>query len=81
MAIHVLAARLVMLALHGCAGGHGSSRVARQAPLKCPVGYTVTCEVRKVGRIHHGSFGNNYDSCGCAPSSSQAETTPVIPRL
>jgi hypothetical protein len=71
-----------MLLVGGCAsGGGGSPRMARQPPLQCPSGYTVTCEVRRIGRIHHGSFGGNYDSCACVPESSHAKTTPVIPRL
>jgi hypothetical protein len=81
-AIPVFAAALAMLLLEGCAsGGGGSPRMTGQAALRCPAGYTVTCEVRKIGRIHHGSFGKNYDSCACVSDSSHAQTTPVIPRL
>jgi hypothetical protein len=81
--IPVLAAALAMLFLEGCAGaGGGSPRmVGPAAGLSCPADYTVTCEVRTTGRIHHGSFGKNYDSCACVPNSSHAQTTPVIPRL
>ena len=81
-AIRGLAAALAMLFLEGCAsGGGGSPRMTGQAALRCPAGHTVTCEVRKIGRIHHGSFGRNYDSCACVSNSSRAQTTPVIPRL
>jgi len=81
-ALPVLAAPLAILFLEGCAsGGGGSPRMAGQADLRCPAGHTVTCEVRKIGRIHHGSFGKNYDSCACVSDSSHAQTTPVIPRL
>jgi hypothetical protein len=77
----MLATALAMLLLEGCAGGGSSPRMPGQAALSCPAGYTVTCEARKIGRIHHGSFGKNYDSCACVSNSSHAQTTPVIPRL
>lgn len=78
----VLASALAMLLLEGCASGGSARRPLGQQPaLQCPVGYTVTCEVRKTGRIHHGSFGKNYDSCSCVPNSSRPQTSPVIPSL
>jgi hypothetical protein len=71
-----------MLLLEGCASGGGSSlRTAEKAALRCPAGYTTTCEVRRIGRIHHGSFGRNNESCACVSNSRHSETTPVIPRL
>jgi hypothetical protein len=82
LAIAMLAAALAMLFLEGCASGDGGNlRMTEQAALRCPAGYTVTCEARKIGRIHHGSFGKNYDSCACVSNSSHGDTTPVIPRL
>ena len=81
-AIALLAAPLAMLFLQGCAsGGGGSLGATGQVGLRCPAGYTVTCEVKRIGRIHHGSFGKNYDSCACVSNSSHARTVPVIPRL
>jgi hypothetical protein len=55
--------------------------MARQEAIQCPPGFTVTCEVRSLGRIRHGTFGRNYESCACVSSDLQSETTPVIPRL
>lgn len=78
-ALPVLAATLSMLVFAGCAGG-GSTRAGGQAGLQCPAGFTVTCEVRTTGRIHHGSFGKNYDSCACVSNDRHAQTAPVIPR-
>jgi hypothetical protein len=78
-ALPVLAAILSMLVFAGCAGA-GSTAMARQAGTQCPAGFTVTCEVRTTGRIHHGSFGKNYDSCACVSNDRHAQTTPVIPR-
>lgn len=79
----VIAAALLMLVSGGCAGGGGaSSRIdptRNQAGLQCPVGYTVTCDVRTTGRIHHGTFGKDYDSCSCVSTSQHGETRPVIP--
>ena len=79
----VFAAALLMLVLGGCAGGGGGSNrvdpMARESGLQCPVGYTVTCDVRMTGRIHHGTFGKDYDSCSCVSSSQHGETRPVIP--
>jgi hypothetical protein len=80
-AIPVLATALAMLLLEGCVSAGSRPPMTRQAALSCPAGYTVTCEVRKIGRIHHGSFGRNYDSCACVSNDSHAQTTPVIPRL
>jgi hypothetical protein len=81
-AFPLLAAALSMLLLESCASaGGGSARMTGQAGLTCPADYTVTCEVRTTGRIHHGSFGKNNDSCSCVPNSSHAQTIPVIPRL
>lgn len=77
------AATLLTLILGGCAGGGTSGRIdptASEAGLQCPVGFTVTCDVRTTGRIHHGTFGKDYDSCSCVSSSQHGETRPVIPR-
>lgn len=84
-AFAVFAAALPMLVLGGCAGtgaaGGGMEPASNRAGLQCPAGYTVTCEVRKIGRIHHGSFGRDYDSCSCVSTSIHGETRPIIPRL
>lgn len=75
---------LSLLVLGGCATGGGSPGTVPQAAadgsLQCPRGFTVTCEVRKVGRIHHGTFGKSYDSCACV-HDSQRGTVSVIPRI
>jgi hypothetical protein len=77
-----LAAALTVGILGGCAsGGGGTPRATTQAAMHCPPGFTVTCEVRKIGRIHHGTFGKNYDSCACVSSDLHSETAPVIPRF
>jgi hypothetical protein len=82
--IFLFAATLLMLASGGCAGGGGTGAridpTAGQAGLQCPAGYTVTCDVRTTGRIHHGTFGKDYDSCSCVSTSQHGETRPVIPR-
>lgn len=78
MAIPVLAAFLVLLNVAGCAE-QGQSRFAREQGMQCPPSHTMTCEVSKIGRIHHGTFRKNYDSCSCVPNSIAQETIPVIP--
>lgn len=84
-AFPVFAATLLMFVVGGCAGGGTTSNridpTGKQAALQCPYGYTVTCEVRKIGRIHHGTFGKDYDSCSCVSTSIHGETRPVVPRL
>ena len=77
-----LAMSLSLMAVAGCAGGGSASgtRAASDSGLQCPRGFTVTCEVKKVGRIHHGSFGKNYESCACV-HDSQRGTVPVIPAI
>ena len=77
-AIPELTALLVLLNVAGCAA-QGQSRFAREQGVQCPPGHTMTCEVRKIGRIHHGTFRKNYDSCSCVPNSIAQETIPVIP--
>ena len=77
-AIPVFAACLVLLNFAGCAE-QGQSRFAREQGPKCPPSHTMTCEVRKIGRIHHGTFQKNYDSCSCVPNSIAQQTIPVIP--
>ena len=69
-----------ILLLSGCAAS-GHTRAAGETGLQCPRGYTVTCEVRKIGRIHHGTFKKNYDSCSCVSDSMRSQTVPTIPRL
>ena len=76
--IPVLAAAFSMVIL-ACCAARGGSRMATAEGLRCPGGYTMTCEVRKIGRIHHGTFRKNYDSCSCVPNSMDPQTTPVIP--
>lgn len=74
---------VLTLVLSGCAGGGGAAGgapAARQAGIECPPGYTVTCEVKMTGRIHHGTFGKDYDSCSCVSTSQHGETRPVVPR-
>ena len=77
----VLAAVLSISALAGCASGGGSTRMVSQEALRCPPGFTATCEVRTIGRIHHGTFGKNYESCACVSSELHSDTATVIPRL
>lgn len=76
--IPILTAILSLLIFAGCAA-RGGSRMAKQEGMQCPAGYTVTCEVRKIGRIHHGTFQKNYDSCSCVSNSISQQTVPVIP--
>ena len=76
--IAILWVILSLLNVAGCAA-QGQSRMAREQGVKCPPSHTMTCEVRKIGRIHHGTFQKNYDSCSCVPHSFGQETIPVIP--
>jgi hypothetical protein len=74
-----LAAIASIWLLAGCAAGGGGTHMATEAGLQCPKGFTVTCEVRKIGRIHHGTFAKSLESCACVSNTMHSQTVPVIP--
>lgn len=65
-------ATVSLFLLDGCATGTstgtaGNSR-STTASVKCPMGRTMVCEAKKIGRIRFGTLGkNNLDSCSCEP--------------
>jgi hypothetical protein len=66
---------LFILLQGGCASNAakdvaGDDHAARVPAVRCPAGYTMVCEAKKVGRIRFGRMGNdNLDSCSCEPES------------
>jgi len=60
--------------LAGCSGNEEKilpsteyeDAVARTPTYKCPSGYVLTCESKRVGRIRFSSIGkDNVESCSC----------------
>ena len=75
-------ATALMLLLQACAPSDElpDDSNARAKALRCPAGYTMICEAKKVGRIRFGTLGKeNLDSCGCEPENTNRPATPVIP--
>ncbi len=68
-------ATVLILLLGGCASNAekdvaGDDHTARAPAVRCPAGYTMVCEAKKVGRIRFGRMGNeNLDSCSCEPEN------------
>lgn len=57
----------------------------QQAPkqIRCPSGYTMVCEAKKVGRIRFGTIGKqNTESCACEPENFAIGRTqqPALPQ-
>ena len=51
--------------------------VRTSAP-KCPSGYVLQCESKKVGRIRFGRIGNqNLDSCACELYQGMPTQSPL----
>lgn len=81
-------ATVLILLLGGCAsdaetGIAGDDQTVRAPAIRCPTGYTMVCEAKKVGRIRFGTLGkDNLDSCSCEPeyNSSGRPQSPVIPQ-
>lgn len=84
----VCAAIVLTFLLGGCASNAGTSavdddRAARATATRCPVGFTMVCETKKVGRIQFGRMGkDNLESCSCEPESFSAGRSqqPALPR-
>ena len=79
-------ATVLVLLLGGCASNaetdvFGDDQTASAPTLRCPAGYTMICEAKKVGRIRFGTMGKeNLDSCSCQPEhGSGRPPAPVIP--
>ncbi len=79
-------ATVLVLLLGGCASNaetdvFGDDQSASAPTIRCPAGYTMICEARKVGRIRFGTMGKeNLESCGCLPEhGSGRPPAPVIP--
>ena len=80
------AATILILLLGGCASNAekdvaGADPTASAPAFRCPAGYTMVCESKKVGRIRFGTIGKeDLDSCACEPEyGSGRPTQPVIP--
>ena len=79
-------ATVLVLLLGGCASNaekdvFGDDQTASAPTIRCPSGYTMICEARKVGRIRFGTMGKeNIESCACEPEhGSGRPARPVIP--
>ena len=75
-----------MLLLGGCASNAekdvaGADQTARAPTVRCPAGYMMVCEAKRVGRIKFGTIGKeDLDSCACEPEyGSGRPAAPVIP--
>ena len=74
-----------MLLLQGCATSAEKDVVtedqtAQAEKIRCPAGYMMVCEAKKVGRIRFGRIGrDNIDSCACEPENTGRPARPVIP--
>jgi hypothetical protein len=79
---------VLLFLLGGCAsnaetGISGNDQTARAPAIRCPAGYTMVCEAKKVGRIRFGRMGkDNLDSCSCEPESfsSGRSQQPALPQ-
>jgi hypothetical protein len=79
---------LFILLQGGCASNAakdvaGDDHAARVPAVRCPAGYTMVCEAKKVGRIRFGRMGNdNLDSCSCEPEnfSGGRSQQPALPQ-
>ena len=85
-AMIVCVATVLTFLLGGCAsnaekGVSGDDQTARAPAIRCPSGYTMICEARKVGRIRFGTMGKeNLESCSCEPEHGFGRPArPVIP--
>ena len=81
-------ATVLVLLLGGCASNaekdvFGDDQTASAPTIRCPNGYTMICEARKVGRIRFGTMGKeNLESCACEPEyGSGRPASPVIPSI
>jgi len=81
-------ATVLVLLLGGCASNaetdvFGDDQTASAPTIRCPAGYTMVCEAKKVGRIRFGTMGKeNLDACACEPEHIAAGRTqsPIIPQ-
>ena len=81
-----LAAVAATFVLGGCASKeerlgpsptYEESTVKTAAP-KCPSGYVLQCEAKKVGRIRFGRIGKqNIDSCSCEVYQGMPTQSPL----
>ena len=80
-------ATALMLLLGGCASNAEKDVItedetAQAQQIRCPAGYTMICEAKKVGRIRFGRLGkDNLDSCACEPEYSSRPPRTVIPSV
>ncbi len=50
--------------------------------VRCPVGYMMICEAKKVGRIRFGRIGkDNLDLCSCEPEISSSSRIMDVPKI
>ena len=81
------AGTVLLLLLGACASNADNvaaseGKAASPPKIRCPTGYTMVCEAKKVGRIRFGRIGkDNLDSCACEPEygSSGRPARPIIP--
>ena len=57
---------------------HYDQATARGPAPKCPSGYVLQCESKKVGRIRFGRIGNqNLESCACELYQGMPTQSPL----
>ena len=80
-------ATVLTVLLGGCASNADKDEIpedptAQATTIRCPAGYTMICEAKKVGRIRFGTLGKeNLDSCACEPENTGRPASPVIPSI
>ena len=80
-------ATVLTVLLGGCASNAEKDEIpedptAQATTIRCPAGYTMICEAKKVGRIRFGTLGKeNLDSCACEPENTGRPASPVIPSV
>jgi hypothetical protein len=77
----------VLVLLLGACASSGQDQALPEEPavrtLRCPSGYTMVCDAKKVGRIRFGTIGKqNTDSCACEPENFASGRTqqPALPQ-
>ena len=60
------------------ASGEYEAATAKTPTYKCPSGYVLSCEAKKVGRIRFGRMGKeNLDSCACELYQGMPRQSPL----
>jgi hypothetical protein len=79
-------ATVLILLLGACASSAQKQPLGEEQAvrtIRCPSGYTMVCEAKKVGRIRFGTIGKqNMESCACEPENFASGRTqqPALPQ-